>query len=163
MIGKDMKTIRLITIVATLISPLWAAPSEEVFSKKLLDVYRRADVEGFLSLVEIDESTPKEVRDQVRDNFVYNAKKKASGAKFEALSGKEVTSYEKDGVTMVTTLPPVVKIRVSFDDEAERPKLVAFTYLLGIKGDEYRIVCPTVKKKPNKAPEPTAPSGRGSP
>lgn len=144
-----MKTILLLAISWALISPLGAAPSEEAFSRRLLDLYRRADVQEFISLVEIDESTPKEIRDQHRDAFVYNAKRKVAGAKFEALSGKESTSFEKDGVTMGTTLTPVVKIVVSFDDEAERPKLVAVTYLLGIKSDEYRIVSVKVQKKPN--------------
>jgi hypothetical protein len=153
-----MKTIRLIAIAAAFISPLWAAPSEEAFSKKLLDVYRRADVEGFLSLVEFDESTPRKIRDQHRDSFLHDAQKKVSGAKFETLSGKEITSYQKEGVTAVTTLTPVIKIVVSFDDEATRPKLVASTYLLGVKGDEYRIVSVKIPKKPNQA-GPAGPNG----
>lgn len=144
-----MKTTRLIVIASVLFSCLSAVPSEEAFSKKLLDVYRRADVDDFLSLVENDESTPKEIRDQHRENFLYNAKRKASGAKFEALTGMEITSYEKDGQTMAATLTPVIKIVVSFDDEAEQPKLLAFTHLLGIKGDEYRIVSVKIQKKPN--------------
>ena len=155
-----MKTIRLLTVILASLASLWAAPSEEAFSKKLLEVYRRADVEGFLSLVEFAESTPPEMREQMRSSFVYNAKRKTSGAKFEALSGKEITSYEKDGAIMTTTLTPVVKVVVSFDDEAERPKLVAFTYLLGIKGDEYRIVSVKVQKKPD-SPQPATPRGGG--
>ncbi len=139
----------------TSVSPLKAAPSQDAFSKKLLDVYARGDVEGFLSLVEIDESTPKEIRAQHREEFMHDAKKKILGVKFEALSGKENTSYERKGETFITTLTPVIKVVVSFDDPNERPKLISSTHLLGIKGDEYRIVSVRIAKKPYPTmPEP---------
>lgn len=145
-----MRTTRLIVIAVALFSCLSAAPSKEGFSKKLLNAYQRVDVDSFLSLVANDKSTPKEIRDMHRESFLYNAKRKPSGVKFEALSGKEITSYVKDGVTLETTLTPVIKIVVSFDDVAEKPKLLAFTYLLGIKDDEYRIVSVRPRKQPNQ-------------
>jgi hypothetical protein len=126
-------------------SPPPAAPSETAFLTKLLDAYRRADVTGFLSLVEIDESTPQEIKDLLRDSFIYDAKRKATGATIEKLSGEEVTTYQQNGVTFVTTLKPVAKAVVTFDDESN-PKLVAVTHLLGLKGGGYRIITAKVQK-----------------
>jgi len=86
-------------------------------------------------------------RDQrsVTGQFLYNAKRKATGATIEKLSGEEVTTYQQNGVTFVTTLKPVAKAVVTFDDESN-PKLVASTHLLGLKAGEYRIVTAKIQK-----------------
>lgn len=145
---------RPVALLLVLTSVLSAAPDPAAFSSRLLQIYQQADVDAFLSLVEVDEATPQEIRAQLRENFIYNARKKATTAKIEELSGDEIISYEKDGETFTATLKPVARLVVTFDDHEERPKLTAFSHLIGLKDGHYRIV--TAKKQPrtNKAPMP---------
>jgi len=140
-----MKTQILLLILVFIATSLLGGENEirEAYTK----VHQAKDTEAFLRLVEFSDDTPEWIRAQIIESFKSDSAFKVTSIDFTPTPPDFLSSFEYEGVTYVSTLSPLVRMKVSFSTEDQgKAKITSTTYTIGEKDGIWRIISAKPKK-----------------
>ena len=143
-----MNTLRSVVLFLACIASLLADDSAQRLCAAYQQAHATKDVAAFLQLIEFDRTTPELTRIQIAEAFKNTLPRRVSAVEVHELAGTERTSFEIGGVSYVTTLPVIKKLKIAYSEEGQggAARVTTTTFLLGEKAGKYRIVSTMPKK-----------------